>query len=254
MNQDTFSNAKKKEQASYLQVTPISLYIAILCHEALARDIILAQNIIHPSTQLNTSNLPYAETNTLTINLKDKKGQIKDTLTQQNKLDDIITSLASKNTITLESLTPTNDYTLEHIPLCIDQALIENHSYVIRIDDDIQIFSGENDTSGSAITNSQSGSNTQETVQLTDTAHDDQSSNIKTLEIAGGGVLLAGIAALALSGGGNGDGGTSAVSGCIDPDATNYNASATIDDGSCEYTADVSDCMDSGMSTSDTGW
>ena len=33
--------------------------------------------------------------------------------------------------------------------------------------------------------------------------------------------------------GGNGENGT--VYGCTDPDATNYNSEATVDDGSCEY-------------------
>ena len=38
--------------------------------------------------------------------------------------------------------------------------------------------------------------------------------------------------------GGNGENGT--VYGCTDPDATNYNSDATVDDGSCEYgTANV---------------
>jgi len=32
-----------------------------------------------------------------------------------------------------------------------------------------------------------------------------------------------------------GTGGTGAVYGCTDPDATNYNSEATVDDGSCEY-------------------
>ena len=39
------------------------------------------------------------------------------------------------------------------------------------------------------------------------------------------------------SNGGTGNGGTGDVYGCTDPDATNYNPDATIDDGSCEDSA-----------------
>ena len=42
------------------------------------------------------------------------------------------------------------------------------------------------------------------------------------------------------------DGGTEAVYGCTDNEATNYNPNATIDDGSCEYPPeDVYGCTDS---------
>ena len=229
---------------------PVSVYVALICDDILAAEFIYLNHTIN---KLATTS---SDTDTSYQNITQDNS-----VSESNIHTHTLSTLSSSSTDSICELSQALSFMLHNtqsvlvnIHTAINQAhmssspqgqvpSLDQPDYAISVDD-FEFIGGDSDTSSTAPMNTptqapnadfqnysplkKSSPPKEIDGPITSTSSDDASS-MHTLLLAGGGVLLAGVAVFALSGSSGDDEPAESVSGCMNESACNYNASASIE-------------------------